>query len=66
MARGIVLAKTLNQRTVLRRALRDHDDGMAEDAKAAVVATEGRQAPAKGEGAPLTVMRRPVVPATVS
>jgi CRISPR-associated protein Cas1 len=42
LVRSFVLAKTLNQRAVLRRALRDHGDGMAEAARAAVEAAERR------------------------
>jgi CRISP-associated protein Cas1 len=42
LARSFVLAKTLNQRTVLRRALRDHADGMPEGAKSAVEEAERR------------------------
>ncbi|MEK0082678.1 type I-C CRISPR-associated endonuclease Cas1c [Benzoatithermus flavus] len=42
LVRSFVLAKTLNQRAVLRRALRDHGDGMAEEARAAVEAAERR------------------------
>lgn len=42
IVRSIVLAKTLNQRTVLRRALRDHGAAMAEPARAAVEAVERR------------------------
>ena len=42
LVRSFVLAKTLNQRTVLRRALRDHGDGMPADGKAAVEAAERR------------------------
>ena len=42
LARSFVLAKTLNQRTVLRRALRDHGDGMAVEARSAVEAAERR------------------------
>lgn len=42
LVRSFVLAKTLNQRTVLRRALRDHGCGMAEGGKAAIEATERR------------------------
>jgi CRISPR-associated protein Cas1 len=41
-ARSFVLAKTRNQRTVLCRALRDHGDGMAVEAKTAVEAAERR------------------------
>ena len=42
IVRSIVLAKTLNQRTVLRRALRDHGGSMAEAARAAVETVERR------------------------
>lgn len=42
LVRSFVLAKTLNQRTVLRRGLRDHGDGMAAEARAAVEAAERR------------------------
>jgi CRISPR-associated protein Cas1 len=42
LARSFVLAKTLNQRAVLRRSLRDHGPGMAEAARAALEATEKR------------------------
>jgi CRISPR-associated protein Cas1 len=42
LVRSIVLAKTVNQRTVLRRALRDHGDSMSEAARSSVEATERR------------------------
>ena len=42
LVRSFVLAKILNQRAVLRRALRDHGDGMATAASEAVAATERR------------------------
>jgi CRISP-associated protein Cas1 len=42
IVRGIVTAKAANQRTVLRRALRDHGDRMAAGARAALEAAEAR------------------------
>lgn len=42
LVRSFVLAKTLNQRTVLRRALRDHGQGMLPDTKTAIEASERR------------------------
>ena len=42
IVRSIVLAKTLNQRTVLRRALRDHGSSMSEEKRTAVEAVERR------------------------
>lgn len=42
IVRGIVTAKAANQRTVLRRALRDHGDRIAPDAHAALTAAEAR------------------------
>ncbi len=42
LVRSFVLSKTLNQRTVLRRALRDHGEGMAEAARTALAAAETR------------------------
>lgn len=39
---GIVTAKAANQRTVLRRALRDHGEGMATDARTALQAADRR------------------------
>lgn len=42
LARSFVLAKTLNQRGVLRRALRDHGDGLPAPAKAALEEAERR------------------------
>lgn len=41
-ARGVVAAKAANQRTVVRRALRDHGDGMPAAARAALVEAELR------------------------
>ena len=35
LVRSIVIGKTLNQRAVIRRALRDHGDGLSEDESAA-------------------------------
>lgn len=42
IVRGIVTAKAANQRTVLRRALRDHGASMAPDARAAIERAEQR------------------------
>jgi CRISPR-associated protein Cas1 len=42
IVRGIVAAKTANQRTNIRRALRDHGAGMADQARQALEATEIR------------------------
>ena len=42
LVRSFVSGKTLNQRTVLRRALRDHGEGMAEPARAALAVAEAR------------------------
>jgi CRISPR-associated protein Cas1 len=42
IVRGIVAAKTANQRTVIRRALRDHGAGMSELARGALAAAEIR------------------------
>ncbi|PWR18280.1 type I-C CRISPR-associated endonuclease Cas1c [Zavarzinia compransoris] len=42
IVQGIVAAKTANQRTVLRRALRDHGDRMSDTARAAIEAAEQR------------------------
>ncbi|MDZ4740521.1 MAG: type I-C CRISPR-associated endonuclease Cas1c [Alphaproteobacteria bacterium] len=42
LARSIVIAKTLNQRTVLRRALRDHQSAMTADAVSALNTAEAR------------------------
>lgn len=42
LARSFVLGKTLNQRAVLRRGLRDHGAAMAEAARAQVAAAERR------------------------
>jgi CRISPR-associated protein Cas1 len=42
IVRGMVAAKAANQRTVLRRALRDHAGAMGETAAAAVAAAERR------------------------
>lgn len=42
IVRGIVAAKAANQRTVLRRALRDHADGLAADHAAMLTAAEAR------------------------
>ncbi len=42
IVRGIVTAKAANQRTVLRRALRDHGGRIAPDAHAALTAAEAR------------------------
>lgn len=42
IVRGIVAAKTANQRTVIRRALRDHGEGMATAARAATNIAETR------------------------
>ncbi|MET0372754.1 MAG: type I-C CRISPR-associated endonuclease Cas1c [Rhizorhabdus sp.] len=42
IVRGIVTAKAANQRTVLRRALRDHRDALAEPERAILAAAEGR------------------------
>lgn len=42
VVRGIVTAKAANQRTVLRRALRDHGQGMASDARAMLEAADTR------------------------
>jgi len=39
---GIVTAKAANQRTVLRRALRDHGEGMTADSRAALEAADVR------------------------
>lgn len=44
IVRGIITAKAANQRTVLRRALRDHGGHMADHARAAVEAAEARLA----------------------
>ncbi|MDA5194527.1 type I-C CRISPR-associated endonuclease Cas1c [Govanella unica] len=44
IVRGIVTAKAANQRTVLRRALRDHGERMGGDAKTALEAAEARLA----------------------
>ncbi len=42
IVRGIVTAKAANQRTVLRRALRDHGDGMDADRRAELAKAERR------------------------
>jgi CRISPR-associated protein Cas1 len=42
IVRSLVTGKALNQRAVVRRALRDHGDGMEPDAKAALAAAESR------------------------
>ncbi|HZH28045.1 MAG TPA: type I-C CRISPR-associated endonuclease Cas1c [Azospirillaceae bacterium] len=42
IVQAIVAAKAGNQRTVIRRALRDHGDGLAPDAKDALVSAERR------------------------
>ena len=42
IVRGIVAAKAANQRNVLRRALRDHGDGLAPAAAAALAGAEAR------------------------
>jgi CRISPR-associated protein Cas1 len=42
IVRGIVVAKAANQRAVLLRALRDHGEGMAEPARAALIDAEQR------------------------
>lgn len=42
IVRGMVVAKAANQRTVLLRALRDHGEGMAETARAAMEGVEQR------------------------
>jgi CRISPR-associated protein Cas1 len=42
IVRGIVTAKAANQRTVLRRALRDHGDRMAAEQRDAIEAAEAR------------------------
>lgn len=42
IVRGIVAAKAANQRTVIRRALRDHGSGMSESARGAVDDAERR------------------------
>ncbi|WP_439816972.1 type I-C CRISPR-associated endonuclease Cas1c [Zavarzinia sp. CC-PAN008] len=42
IVRGIVAAKTANQRTVIRRALRDHGDSLAGPAAAALQEAEAR------------------------
>lgn len=42
IVRGIVTAKAANQRTVLRRALRDHGEGMAAEARSALEAADTR------------------------
>ncbi|WP_183856492.1 type I-C CRISPR-associated endonuclease Cas1c [Prosthecomicrobium pneumaticum] len=42
IVRGIVAAKVANQRTVIRRALRDHGDGLAEEARQALETAERR------------------------
>src|SRR5690606_13580450 len=42
IVRGIVAAKAANQRTVIRRALRDHGAKIGEAAKEALVAAEAR------------------------
>jgi CRISPR-associated protein Cas1 len=42
IVRGIIAAKAANQRTVIRRALRDHGTGMAAAARAALEAAEIR------------------------
>lgn len=42
VVRGIVTAKAANQRTVLRRSLRDHGGGMDEPARDALAAAEAR------------------------
>ncbi len=42
IVRGIVAAKTANQRAVIRRLLRDHGDGLSPDARTRLEATETR------------------------
>ncbi len=42
IVRGMVAAKTANQRTVVRRALRDHGEAMEEGARGALQAAERR------------------------
>lgn len=42
VVRGIVTAKAANQRTVLRRALRDHGEGMTDEARAALKSADLR------------------------
>ena len=42
IVRGIVAAKAANQRTVLRRALRDHGDGASTDRREALATAEAR------------------------
>lgn len=42
IVRGIIVAKTANQRTVIRRALRDHGESMKESARTALGSAEGR------------------------
>lgn len=42
IVRGMVTAKAANQRTVLRRALRDHGEGMAAEARAVLGAADAR------------------------
>ena len=42
IVRGIVAAKAANQRTVLRRAVRDHSDSLQPDALATLAAAEAR------------------------
>ena len=42
IARAMIAAKAANQRTVVRRALRDHGDGMPDAGRLALQAAEGR------------------------